>query len=879
MRQIAARHGPEAVAFSQSSPSTTAIADAGAFIRRLMNAFGTPNCMTNLDICGWGRAYATRFTYGVASVGTGSGGGAMPDLEHSGCLILWGYNPSYSRITHATAVVHARARGMRLIVVDPRAAGLANKADVWLRVRPGTDGALALGLANLMIERGWYDVEFIRRWTNGPFLVRADTGRLLTEHDLTADGSPRRVLAWDASRARPTPYDVDAGRYELAEVSPALEGEYRVATPMGDVVCHPAFELYARLCRRYPPETTERICWVPRAQLEHAAQVIWHARPVSYYAWSGHEQHASATQTARAMSLLYALTGCFDARGGNVVFPSPAAGAITGEELPAARTMAPALGLSDRPLGPARWGSITTRELYRAILEQQPYAVRALLGFGSNMLIAHPDGAYGRRALAALEFYAHADLFMTPTAELADVVLPVASAFEREALKIGFEISPEAQSRIQLRPAVVAPPGEARSDTAIVFELARRLGHGAAFWSGNVEDAYRQQLAGTGVTSSCGNGVHVPLRVRYDKHAEPDASGAPRGFATPSRKVELYSQTLLTHGYAPLPEFEEPSIGPVARPDLAARFPLVLTTAKSALFCQSQHRALATLRRRAMHPEIELHPDTARARGIAEGDWVSIETLEGRVRARARFNDALDARVVVGQHGWWQGCAELGAPAYDPFASDGANLNLILGTQALDPVSGTASHRAYLCDVRGPLSRVWLVPLCYATARRRTAMKRVVVGLAIVLVLLAALEPAPAFAGGWRHGHHGGWWLPGAIVGGLVLGAVALATAPLWALTPPPAPEPVVVQAAPTVVQAPAPTYSAPLLPVPPPGSAPPPRASQPSAYAAAAPAVKREVVYEHGRYVLYGDGVRQPWQWVWVPAAAPPPPPPPPPR
>ena len=173
---------------------------------------------------------------------------------------------------------------------------------------------------------------------------------------------------------------------------------------------------------------------------------------------------------------------------------------ITGEDLPAARQMAPALGLAERPLGPARWNNVTTRDLYRAILEGKPYPVRGLIGFGANMLLAHADGGHGREALAALDFYAHADLFMNPTAELADVVLPVASAFEREALKIGFEISPEAQSLIQLRQAVVPPPGEARPDTDIVFDLAARLGLAAQFWNGDIEAAYRHQLAPTGVT-------------------------------------------------------------------------------------------------------------------------------------------------------------------------------------------------------------------------------------------------------------------------------------------------------------------------------------------------------------------------------------------
>jgi anaerobic selenocysteine-containing dehydrogenase len=682
MRRIADRHGPEAVCFSTSSPSTTAIGDSLPFIRRLMNAFGTPNAVSSLDICGWGRAGATSYTYGVPSLGTSSGG-AMPDIANSGCLILWGYNPSFTRLTHATATVEAVKRGMKLIVVDPRHVGLAAKADIWLRVRPGTDGALALGIANAMIQRGWYDRDFIRTWSNGPMLVRADTGRLLTE-----DG---HNLAWDTVAGRTVPYGGDCTNL-------ALEGEYRV----GDVVCHPVFELYTRLCSRYSPEQVEAICWIPRAQVEEAARLIWHARPVSYYAWSGHEQHANATQTARAMSLLYALTGCFDAPGGNVLWPAPPAASITGEDLKT--TKAPTLGLAERPLGPARSGNVTTRELYRAILDGKPYPIRGLLGFGSNMLLAHADGGHGRKALAALEFYAHCDMFITPTAELADVVLPVASCFEREALKPGFEITPEAQSLIQFRPAVVRPPGEARPDTDIVFDLAARLGLGAQFWNGDTDAAYREQLAPTGVTldqlRATPGGVRVPLRTRYAKYAEPGADGTPRGFATPSRRVELYSQTFLDHGYAPLPDFEEPLIGPTARPDLAARFPLILTCAKSTLFCQTQHRALPSLRARSLYPEVDMHPAAAETRGIANGEWVSIETPDGSVRARARYNRELDPRVVVGEHGWWQACAELGAPGYDPFGPSGANFNLIIGAAALDPVSGTASHRAYLCEIR-----------------------------------------------------------------------------------------------------------------------------------------------------------------------------------
>jgi anaerobic selenocysteine-containing dehydrogenase len=587
-------------------------------------------------------------------------------------------------------------------VVDPRRTGIAKKADLWLQVRPGTDGALALGIANVMIERGWYDREFICDWTNGPLLVRKDNGCLLTQRDLAAQGSAQQYVAWSEALGRPIIYDPAIGGYKGDNPELALVGTFTIETLQGQVVCQPAFELTAELCRHYPPETVEAICGVGRDQLEIAARMLWEARPVAYYAWSGVEMQTNATQIARAIAQLYALTGSFDAPGGNVRFSAVPTADVTGEELLPAEQQAKALGLPERPLGPSRFQLVTSDELYRGILEQQPYGVHGLVGFGANLLLSHADGHRGREALTALDFYVHADLFMNPTAELADVVLPVASAFEREALKVGFEVSPEAQSLVQLRGRVVEPRGEARSDTEIVFDLASRLGLGAHFWDGDIKAAYRYQLSPSGLSLEAlreqPGGVRVPLQARYRKYAERE-DGVLQGFNTPTRKVELYSETMLEHGYPPLPEYEEPLMSSVSRPELAERFPLILTCAKHTLFCESQHRALPSLRRQAMDPEVELHPAAAAERGIGPGDWVRIETPEGSVRARARLNDTLKPEVVCGQHGWWQACKEIGAPGYNPFGPDGANFNLIIGNGAIDPVSGSVPHRAYLCQV------------------------------------------------------------------------------------------------------------------------------------------------------------------------------------
>jgi anaerobic selenocysteine-containing dehydrogenase len=663
---IAREHGPEGVVFGSSSPSTSAMSDSVDWLMRLKNAFGSPNLAASMELCGWGRYFASAFTFGAPLPGA-----YAPDLANAGCILFWGYNPSISRLVHATQAVAALRRGAQLVVVDPREVGLAAKAQHWLRVRPGTDAALALAMTHVLIENGWYDEEFVRRWTNAPFLVRSDTGQLL-------------------------PPDEDV------RTAP-LRGQVEVMTPDGPVPCRPVFDLIAEKCAALAPVVAADITGVPAADIVQAARLVWEARPLALYTWSGLEQHSNSTQTVRAICQLAALVGSIDAPGGNVLFPSVPAHRIDGTELLAREQSAKAIGLEKRPLSAARAGFVTGEDLFTAALDGEPYRVRALVNFGANLMMAHGNSARGRAALAALEFFVHADLFLSPTAEQADLVLPVTSAWEAEALRIGFEVDEEAQSLVQLRTQLVPARGEARSDLQIIFGLAARLGLGEVFFGGDVEAAWRHQLEPSGVTleqlRAQPGGVRVPLTTRHRKYAEL-VDGVPRGFATPSRKVELFSEAFARNGYPPLPEYAEPGISPRSRPDLAERYPLVLTCAKSLWFCETQHRNVASLRRAAPDPIVEIHPDAARARGIAAKDWVLIETPLGTVRARAKLNGRLDPQVVCGQHGWWQASVDNDRPGYPAVGPGSANLNLVLSQTPSDPVGGSSPLRAGLCEIR-----------------------------------------------------------------------------------------------------------------------------------------------------------------------------------
>jgi anaerobic selenocysteine-containing dehydrogenase len=694
LAQLAADHGPESVVFTTASPSTSALSDSLPWIGRLRNAFGSPSHSVSMELCGWGRYLASQYVFGAAVPGE-----YMPDLDHARCVLFWGYNPSVARLAHATATVDALNRGARLVVVDPRRVGFASRAHHWLQVRPGTDGALALGLAHVMIERGWFDREFIRQWTNSPLLLRSDTGRLLRASDVAPSAPEASFVTWDEASAAPAVYHPSEGVFADRV---ALAGAFDVATRNGVVPCHTVFDRTRAMCARYSPDAVADITGVPADELIAAARTLWECRPTAFYSWSGVEQQTGSTQTARAINLMYALTGSFDVEGGNVLFTAPKVADISGAALLSKEQRAKALGLFDRPLGGARFGYVTSGDIYRAILDHEPYAVHGMVSFGSNLLVAHADGRRGRQAIAALDFHVHADMFMNPTAELADIVLPVTTPFESEGLQVGFEISQAARSRIQLRKAAVTPQGEARSDVQIVFDLACRLGLGDQFWDGDIDAAYRAHLEPSGVTLEVLRdepaGVQLDLRTTYRKYSESPA-GVPQGFRTQTRKIELHSETMAAHGYPALPDYEEPLVGPRTRADLIDRYPLVLTCAKDTNYLESQGRGLPTLRRRVRDPQVQLHPDAAAARGIAAGDWVSIETPNGSVRARAQLKDSLPPDVVCGQHGWWQECREIGAPGFDPFGPDTANFNLLINHDAADPVSGSVPLRSYLCQV------------------------------------------------------------------------------------------------------------------------------------------------------------------------------------
>lgn len=451
------------------------------------------------------------------------------------------------------------------------------------------------------------------------------------------------------------------------------------------------FDALAEHVRAYTPEWAEPITWVPADKIRAAARLFARAKPAMMEWGCAIEHTPNCIQTVRAISLLPAITGNIDVPGGWVFgmhgigrFPSlienltPEANA---KRLGADRFKLLAGEGADLPAA-----HIPT--LLQAMREGKPYPVKAFLVFGNNTLTTYANSKLVYDSLMKLDFMVCADLFMTPTAELADIVLPAALWPELDQVA-GL---PTVAANVVLANQRAVRTFECKSDEEIFVELARRLKLPCG--TEPVEAVLDAQLKAGGLDMTFAElkqrgSVVVPFKYRKYEDG---------GFKTPTGKLELYSTRLKDMGYAPLPTYEEPPESPVSRPDVAADFPLVLTTgARISNFFNSEHRQVEKLRKAHRDPIAEIHPDTAERYGIKNREWMWIETRRGRIKQRARVTTGIDPRVIAAQHGWW--FPEEPAPDHGVWR---ANANMLTDNQPpYDPAMGTYQLRALLCRV-GP---------------------------------------------------------------------------------------------------------------------------------------------------------------------------------
>jgi cysteine desulfurase NifS len=450
------------------------------------------------------------------------------------------------------------------------------------------------------------------------------------------------------------------------------------------------FEDLAQLVQHYRPETAEGITGVPAETIRSLARRIAAARGACPVMYTGLEYSDSGVQAIRAVFTLFALAGQLDVPGGLLfrmkenIFPQNRSGLVPNPDV------RKALGRDRFPVYSRYRGESHAIALPDAVLEGEPYRVRTLLVLGGSILTAWPNPALWRRTFEALDFLVCIDRYPTADAAYADVVLPAATYYEITSyMRYG--------PLFKIRERIVEPVGEARNDAFILAELARRLGYGHLYPQ-TEEEVLRHALAAAGFTLEevrrAGGTARVPgVMMQYRKWEKgllrPD--GKP-GFDTPTGKFEIAATVLAEHGYDPLPVYTEPGEGPLARPDLAGRFPLVFNSgARTYYDFRSQHHGVKGLSAMLPDPPVTMNTEDAADRGIRDGDRVFVETARGRAAFRARVTEDIVRGAVDAAMG--------GGGPLGPASWRECNVNDLTDMERYDPISGFPVYKTLLCEM------------------------------------------------------------------------------------------------------------------------------------------------------------------------------------
>ncbi|HWH29524.1 MAG TPA: molybdopterin-dependent oxidoreductase, partial [Mycobacteriales bacterium] len=529
----------------------------------------------------------------------------LDDVREADCVLLVGSNVAETMPPFVQHLTAAQERGGKLVVVDPRRTPTAAGADLHLQPQPGTDLALANGLLFLAVEEGLVDGEYLATRTTG----------------------------WEQVRA-------------------SLAG--------------------------YWPGRVERLTGVSEPQLRAAVRLLGEARRAMVLTARGVEQHAHGVDTATAfvnLALALGLPGRPGSGWGSVTGQGNGQGGREhgqkADQLPGYRSItdpaarahvAAVWGVDPETLpGPGR----SATELLGALgTDGGP---RALLLLASNPVVSAPNAAHVARRMSSLDTLVVADLVMSESAALADVVLPVAQWAEEDGTMTNLE------GRVLLRRKALDPPAGVRTDLEVLAGLAARLGCPTGFPTDPrevLEELGRASAGGpadyAGVTwerLEAGEALHWPV-------PSADHPGTPRlfldRFATPDGRARMS------------PVEQRDAVEPVDD-----EYPLHLTTGRVAMQYQSgaQTRRIAELAAAAPQAFVELHPHLAERLGVADGERVRVSTRRGTAWLQARVSDAIRADTV-----------------FVPFHWAGKQRANSLTSDALDPVSRMPSFK--VCAAR-----------------------------------------------------------------------------------------------------------------------------------------------------------------------------------
>lgn len=617
LKSIKEKYGPEAIHVSCGSGQKHIAIQATKIAERL---WPTPNTHLGRYTCIHPDVMANSVTFGDTI--TYEFG---PDYGDARCIIFWGSEPDVATPAQARVVHRALRRGSKLIVIDPRPIPMAKRADVWLRLRPGTDMALALAMANIIINEGIYDREFVENYCFG-------------------------------------------------------------------------FDRLKEHVPKYTPEWAAQVTGLAKEDIVKAAHIYALDKPGCIYIRLGSgAQQVTSTQTCRAISILVGITGNVDAKGGNILYYRTFREALMWHPYLMFWGVKPPAAVNEKRIGAKEYPLMHKRAICHipsTIRAMEEGKVRAMWCVADNLIVAEIDNQRIWNILKnKLDFLFVSELFMTPTAELADIILPAAFYPECDQLVEAFGHPASTVTAVR---KVVEPRGECRDDREVAIQIAKRMGMDVRPWE-TLEDYFNWMLQYQGITfaellQKPNSTLTFPRGYQRYKTSTPP-------FNTPSGQVELYSQIFEAMGVDPLPVYAEPPQSPGRTPELFKEFPFIYTHYRIHGYMHSEGRQIKRQRQLTPEPYLQINAERAASLGIQDGDWVFLETPQsagkGLLKYRAQLVPDLHPDVVAGPHAWW--FPEKPKPEYGCFDS---NINALVPLDPpYDPVVGVPQVRAILCRV------------------------------------------------------------------------------------------------------------------------------------------------------------------------------------
>jgi len=547
------------------------------------------------------------------------------DAEKTKTIVHWGVNTPETNPAIASALDKARKKSLtKIVVIDPRPIGLTEKADIWIRPRPGTDMALALGMMNVIIKEKLYDTKFVKEWTHG-------------------------------------------------------------------------FDKLMKHIEEYTPAKVAEITWVKEKTITETARLIATNKPTAIFTFMGLIMGGNSINTVRSLGLLLAITGNIDIAGSNFIkVPPKTERIILPEEL-----LSKQLGADQFPLLsgsdaiPARFlPSAHPFHVVNAMRTGKPYPVKALFT-DANVLTALEDSKRTLEAFRNLELLVTFELFMTPTAEFSDYILPVVWFLESNSV-----VGVSSSNFIGARKMIFQPRGEAKEEGEVLIDIMRELGVLDKLPFSNYKEYLDWRLKPLGLTfedfAQRGYVVNPNIDGKYEKGLL-RTDGKP-GFNTPSGKIELYSTILEKYGYDPLPVYKELVPSPYSTPDIFKDYPFILITGTRSLpIYHGLGLQIPNLRKLHPKPIVEISPSAAEKLSIREGDRVAIEVpgKKEKVYRNVHIVKAMHDNVVCAEGHWY-----LPEENQQQKRVWDANINVLTSLRDdYDPIVGGSGCRRLLCRI------------------------------------------------------------------------------------------------------------------------------------------------------------------------------------